>query len=147
MSEKRKRFVWLMGWILLASCMLFSCTKTYSGLDPLSSSITHLTGNNGAYSKWLLQSMYINQLIQPVGSNNLTYFKSYQLNGSYSDADGLKGTWKMITKDSLQEVITNAPGTSKAIQGYRIEKLSDTGLTLTYTTSSGKIILNFVAGK
>lgn len=145
MSRKKGRFLgclWVWAGI---GCILVSCNKSYTGLDPLSTQITQLTGSNGAYSMWRLQSMYINRQLQTLGSGRSAYYKSYRLNGIYQDADGLMGNWKMVSKDSLQEVITNTASGVKAKQGYHIANLTSTQLALTYKTTAGDVALNFAA--
>ena len=94
---------------------------------------------------WRLQSMYINRQLQTLGSGRSAYYKSYLLNGIYQDADGLMGNWNMVSKDSLQEVITNTASGVKAKQGYHIANLTSTQLALTYKTTAGDVALNFAA--
>lgn len=147
MNREIKQYASFVLALLIVGCIMVSCNKSYTGLDPLSTQITHLTGSNGAYSMWRLQSLYINRQLQPVGSVRSGYYKTYQLNGNYQDADGLKGNWSLVAKDSLREVITNTNSGIKAVQGYRITNLTATELALTYKTSSGDILLNFLAEK
>lgn len=134
--------------IVFTLVLLLSCNKQYAPApDPLNGAIINLTGNNGSFSKWALQSLYINNSPQPVISRNNTYYKSYMLNGTYEDADGLRGKWSMISKDSLREIITNTTNGTYATQNYRILSLTDKNLSLFYTVPSGNVQLNFMATK
>ncbi len=126
-----------------------SCKKdSLSISDPLGESITDLTGKNGAFARWRLESMYVNQVLQPLPSAGSPYYKIYQLGGAYQDGDGLRGRWNMLSKDSLLEIITNTSSGSYAKQGYRIVELSDTQLKLSYRSlASVPVLLNFIPEK
>lgn len=128
--------------------MFLSCNKQYNPApDPLSIPISYLTGKNGAYSRWTLQSIYINQQPQFLNTGGSRYYKSYLLNGTYLDGDGFRGKWVLINKDSLREIITNTQSGSFAVQQYRILELTDKVLSLSYKPDSNQVSLKFMAEK
>lgn len=129
--------------------LFISCNKQYDpGHDPLSVPISYLTGKNGSYSRWTIQSMYINEQPQLLGgSSGSRYYKAYLQNGTYLDGDGLRGKWALVRNDSLREIITNTISGSFAVQQYRILQLTDTILSLSYNQGNNKIRLKFRAEK
>lgn len=137
-------------WCLPAAAflVLVSCNKSYTITpDPLATNIIALTGSEGVYSKWRLNKVAIEQVTQPANTINKEYFKSYQLNGSFEDGDGLHGKWSLVTKDSLREVVTNTQSGSYAIQQYHIIKLTRTELSLGYLVNAKEVSISFTAEK
>lgn len=144
----RGRFLFFCCWILLLLCFSFSCSKqSFDNPDPLAKNIIALTGSEGAYARWRLNSITMDQVQQPQNTVNKEYYKTYLLNGSFEDGDGLRGKWKMITADSLREVVTNTLTGAYAIQTYQIANLTRTSLTLRYKVNTREVSISFTAEK
>lgn len=143
MVRFRQRFLLAMVlWVLV------SCNKSYTITpDPLATNIIALTGSEGAYSRWRLNKIAIDQVTQPANTINKDYYKLYQLNGSFEDGDGLRGKWSLVTKDSLREVVTNTQSGSYAVQQYHITKLTRTELSLSYLVNTREVSISFTAEK
>lgn len=137
---------WYLPAIVLMA--LVSCSKSYTITpDPLATNIIALTGSEGAYSRWRLNKILIEQVTQPANTINKDYYKLYQLNGSFEDGDGVRGKWSLVTKDSLREVVTNTQSGSYAVQQYRITKLTRTELSLSYFVNAREVTISFTAEK
>ncbi len=144
-SMARLRQWYLPAIVLMA---LVSCSKSYTITpDPLATNIIALTGSEGAYSRWRLNKILIEQVTQPANTINKDYYKLYQLNGSFEDGDGVRGKWSLVTKDSLREVVTNTQSGSYAVQQYRITKLTRTELSLSYFVNAREVTISFTAEK
>lgn len=115
--------------------------------DSLEKNIISLTGSNGAYTGWQLCSVVINNVSQPTNAATSSYQKHYNLNGAYTDTDGLKGNWKMY-KDSLSEAFISPSNTANITsQAYKVTKITDSQLVLEYCVNTKKITLFFSAFK
>lgn len=135
-------------WCTLAGILFvpLSCNKAYTITpDPLATNIIALTGSEGAYSKWRLNKIAIEQVTQPANTINKDYYKSYQLNGSFEDGDGLRGKWSLVAKDSLREIVTNTQSGAYAIQQFHINKLTRTELSLSYFVNAKEVSISFTA--
>ncbi len=73
------------------------------------------------------------------------YTVIYYLNTSFKDSDGMRGTWTLIGQDSLSQKITNVPTGVYALQGYHIDSISATKLTLRYLVNNKPIIASYTA--
>lgn len=82
---------------------------------------------------------------QYVPQNFTDYTIIYYLNTSFKDSDGMKGTWTMIGQDSLSQKITNVPTGVYALQGYHIDSISATKLTLRYLVNNKSVIASYTA--
>lgn len=135
---------------LTSMCLFFllSCSKQAAiNPDPLAKHIIALTGSEGAYSRWRLHKISMNRVEQPQSTINKEYYKAYLLNGNFEDGDGLKGKWKMVTADSLREVVTNTMTGAYAIQTYQITQLTRTELSLRYLVNAKEVSISFTAEK
>lgn len=133
---------------IVALLVLVSCSKSYTITpDPFATNIIALTGSEGAYSKWRLNKIAIGQVTQPANTINKDYYKSYQLNRSFEDGDGLRGKWSLVAKDSLREVVTNIQSGSYAIQQYHITRLTRTELSFSYFVNGRAVSISFTAEK
>lgn len=136
--------------ILISVCLflLLSCSKqAVTNPDPLAKNIIALTGSEGAYSRWRLHKISMNRVEQPQNTINKEYYKAYLLNGNFEDGDGLRGKWKMVTADSLREVVTNTMTGAYAIQTYQITNLTRTELSLRYLVNAKEVSISFMAEK
>lgn len=132
----------------VAVLFLLSCSKqAVNNPDPLAKNIIALTGSEGAYSRWRLNKIMMNRVEQPQNTVNKEYYKAYLLNGTFEDGDGLRGKWKMVTTDSLREVVTNTMTGAYAIQTYQITNLTRTELSLRYLVNAKEVSISFTAEK
>lgn len=136
------------NWIFVCLFFLLSCSKqAVTNPDPLAKHIIALTGSEGAYSRWRLHKITMNRVEQAQNTVNKEYYKAYLLNGNFEDGDGLRGKWKMVTADSLREVVTNTLTGAYAIQTYQITNLTRTELSLRYLVNAKEVSISFVAEK
>lgn len=122
--------------------LLAGCNKQYTPVpNPAEQAIIHLTGNNGAYSLWRLHNLVIDNSLRPYADYSMTY----NLNGSFKDSDGMKGTWTLVNKDSVSQKISNATSGVYAVQGYRIVNISATQLNLSYWVNNRPVSASYSA--
>lgn len=131
--------------LLAALLILAACSKS-SDLDQISQRAGSLS-NNAASSigKWQLQGLTLGIVSQPLTGTQTNFVKVYQANGQFFDSDGLKGTWKLPTEDSLIEYYSNFSAGVLVEQKYRINILSASQLNLTYVVNGMEITTNYKA--
>jgi len=131
---------------LIISISLTACNKEYAPVPSATEqNIIYLTGSNGAYSDWKLNTLAIGNTNQPMTPPLSDYSIIYYLNGTFKDSDGMKGTWALINKDSISQKITNAANGVYAVQGYRIVNLNATQLTVSYSANGKSVNAAYVA--
>ncbi len=123
-----------------------ACNKGYIPVpNAADQNIIYLTGSAGAYSQWRLNTLQIGNTSQAMTPAYTNYSIIYKLNGSFQDSDGMKGTWTMVSKDSLSQKVTNATTGVYAVQGYHIVSLTETQLQLSYTANNKLVNASYIA--
>jgi hypothetical protein len=116
----RTRIPFFLRAMLLVSLpvmLLTACSKTEDSLTPIEQARQYLVGSGNRY--WRLKEAYINGTPITLTGTQLTYYKTYTVSlnptdpentGTFTDADGLRGSWVLTDATTLKETIENAPG-------------------------------------
>jgi len=138
-QSARKQFIFL----LFLLCLV-SCTKSYI-TDVLFEQKELLSGTSSKLIKWKLAETTISHTVQNTSST--VYEQQFFPNGLFADNQDCKGTWNMLSTDSIEVSYLNFFSGVKVTQGYRIENLNADQLELTHTLNGKRIQLSYVAVK
>lgn len=130
--------------ILLPMLILISCSKNDSP-NPITEQSNYLVKNSSSIGKWKLTGLTVGTVVQKLTSSQALYVKRYSTDLSYSDSDGLVGTWSMPTANTLVEVYTNFSSGVSVTQTYKINIISASQLNLTYSVNGTDITTNYTA--
>lgn len=102
---------------LVSVVVLVACSKKEEPLSLKERNMQYLVGMGNRY--WRLKEVYLNGVKMPLTSAQLTYYKTYTISlrptdpensGTFTDADGFRGSWILDEPTLLKETIENAPG-------------------------------------
>ena len=130
--------------ILLPMLILISCSKN-DNTDPITEQSNYLVKNSSSIGKWKLTGLTVGAVVQRLTYSQALYAKRYSKDLSYSDSDGLVGTWSMPTANTLVEVYTNFSSGVSVTQTYKINIISASQLNLTYSVNGTDITTNYTA--
>ncbi len=98
-----------------------------------------LTGVGNKY--WHLKEVYVNNVPQVLTDYQMKYTKTYTVNaakptsGSFTDSDGLTGTWNVTDAKHIEEAFVTGGGVGLIIS-YTVNDISDTKLDVIYSSNS-----------
>lgn len=102
---------------LLSITLLLACSEKEVALTPIEQTKKYLTGSGNRY--WRLKEAYVNGTRITLSGSQLTFYKTYTVSlnatdpentGTFTDADGFRGSWILSDVTTLKETIDNAPG-------------------------------------
>jgi hypothetical protein len=121
--------------IIFCATLFTSCSKKdVSTLTDEQQVVKWLTGDGNRY--WRLRHLYINDVEQVLTANQLQYNKTYTLTpgqtdqGTFTNVDGLNGTWTLNSKKLIREKIITTTGAVELFM--TIIKISETALEIEY---------------
>lgn len=129
---------------LLLALSLAGCSKNdTSPLENQQINLIGLSANATNSIKWKLSALSIAGVSQRLTSSQSSYQKQYSSDGTFSDSDGLTGTWSIPVTDSLVENYTNFSSNVSVRQGYLINALSNSQMILTYNVNGNAITTTY----
>jgi hypothetical protein len=102
---------------LLLVTMLVACSEKEASLTPIEEARRYLVGSGNRF--WRLKEVYVNGTKVVLTGAQLNYYKTYTVSlnptdpentGTFTDADGFRGSWILSDATTLKETIDNAPG-------------------------------------
>ena len=149
-SMKTFKFYWskFMTLILIMFIIMsfFSCAKqeVVSDLD----FHKNLLAGSGNYQNtkrtWRIDSLTINGEVKKLNSAQKKYTKTFNRDGSYTDSDGVIGSWLMPTIKELTINSKNGISNISISNKYQIININSAQLHLKYDSSNIKQDLYFV---
>jgi hypothetical protein len=131
--------------IFLVALILAGCGKTTETPETKEAMVARLlTGNGNRY--WRLSKVYVNDAPVVLTDAQMKFTKTYTLNaglldpssldinGTFVNSDGYKGTWAITNSSKLYEKITNNPAGPVASE-YKINAISDNSLDIEATAN------------
>jgi hypothetical protein len=101
----------------LAVTFSIACSEKEASLTPIEQTRRYLVGSGNRF--WRLKEAYVNGTKVVLSGAQLNYHKTYTVSlnptdpentGTFSDADGFRGSWILSDATTLKETIDNAPG-------------------------------------
>jgi hypothetical protein len=114
--------------LLLSFSFLFIFVSCKKDEDPIAALKQKLTDNSTKV--WKLSKLFVNGSQQTLTPGQLSYTKTFNTNGNWSDSDGYSGTFKIETTKLLKETTTVG---GSGIVSYKINALADNQLDVEYT--------------
>lgn len=127
--------------LIITGAILFTgCSKsTPDVLSLRDQNMKYLVGDGNKL--WHLKEVHVNGIQQTLTDAQMKYTMTYTINpavaysGTFTDSDGYKGTWKMLSESQLREVVTNNPS-GNAVSEYFINEINETKLDIESTNNS-----------
>lgn len=123
--------------ILACTATLFTSCGKDTSISAEEQATQYITGTGNRY--WHIRDIYINGVKVVLTNNQLQYTKTYtrkpfsdDYSGTFTDSDGMAGTWRLDGTTQLIETITNSQTGSVTITNT-INKLSYSEIDMTYT--------------
>jgi hypothetical protein len=116
------------NYLLLSLIFLFIFNSCKKDEDPIAALKQKLTDNSTKV--WKLSKLFVNGSQQTLTPGQLSYTKTFNTNGNWSDSDGYSGTFKIETTKLLKE--TTTVGGSGTVS-YKINAIADNQLDIEYT--------------
>lgn len=116
LKETRPFFLKALALSLLVAILFTSCSKTEETLTPMEQTRKYLVGMGNRY--WRLKEAYVNGVKITLSGSQLNFYKTYTVSlrpndpentGTFTDADGFRGSWILSDVTTLKETIDNAP--------------------------------------
>jgi hypothetical protein len=141
-----KKYIGPIAFFLLIVLSLMSCVKqqTVSALDFQK----NLLAGTGAYQNtkhtWKIDSLTVNGTAYKLTTVQKRYSKTFSRDGSYTDSDGVIGTWTMPTITDL--VLSFQAGMSgiKIINKFQVVDINAVQLHLKYDSANVKQDIIFI---
>jgi hypothetical protein len=123
----------------IAACisMLFTACGKDTSISAEEQLTQYITGMGNRY--WHIKDIYINGVKVVLTNNQLQYTKTYtrkpssdDYSGTFTDSDGMAGTWRLDGTTQIIETITNSQTGSVTLTNT-INKLSYSEIDITYT--------------
>jgi hypothetical protein len=125
---------------LVSFFLLTGCSKTQAPV--VSGDVAtaqFLTGVGNKY--WHLKEVYVNNVPQVLTDYQMKYTKTYTINsskptsGTFTDSDGLTGTWNVTDAKHIEEAFVTGGGVGLLIS-YTVNDINDTKLDVIYSSNN-----------
>jgi hypothetical protein len=102
---------------LFSATLLIACVKEEEPPTPMEQTRAYLVGSGNRF--WRLKEVYVNGSKVVLTGSQLNYYKTYTVSlnandpentGTFTDADGFRGSWILSDATTLKETIENTPG-------------------------------------
>lgn len=141
---ERKIISYILFFIIL--CSMISCAKqeVISELDFQK----NLLAGSGSYQNtkrtWKIDSLTLNGVVYKLSTIQKRYTKTFNRDGSYTDSDGVIGTWEMPTTTELNLTYKLGLTTLPIKNKFQIVDVSSIQLHLKYDSANFKQDIYFV---
>ena len=127
LNHKAQIAVWGALYLLSSSLLSLSSCGKDKDPDPVPPSAVELIAGNSS-KIWGIEKLYINDTLIALDADQLRYTKTYRLDNTYMDSDGLSGRWNLSNNNaSLTEILEQG---GQGTLTYKVESLSAASLKI-----------------